>query len=114
MMRNVDIAGYRELHKYMRKRFPKPGLCQKCGIPDDGSAHGLELSNNTEAYSLDLSDWRWLCNSCHKEKDNEIYRINCIYCHQKRAVKNGYRSNGIPRFRCGSCNKEWGVDLNAD
>lgn len=60
-----DKAGYDALHVWIKKYFPKPSQCQRCGKVTDA----LDASNNSGKYLRDASDWEYLCKSCHLKKD---------------------------------------------
>lgn len=68
-----DSVGRASLHDYVKKRFPKPQFCQRCG-----NEKPLDLSNNGN-YSRELSDWEWICRSCHAKKDGFIKHIISNY-----------------------------------
>jgi hypothetical protein len=59
-----DEAGYSALHQWVKSHLVKPRLCQKCG-----EEKPLDLSNISGKYRRDLSDWQWLCRSCHIKYD---------------------------------------------
>lgn len=56
-----DEVGYNALHERIRRRLPKPKVCQLCNIIPP-----YDIANISGKYLLDLSDWLWLCRSCHK------------------------------------------------
>ena len=51
---------YNDLHYRMRNIIKKSKYCRICN-----EEKKLELSNLDHNYSLDISDWTWLCKSCH-------------------------------------------------
>lgn len=59
-----DFVGYDALHSYISKLLPRSPICAKCN-----KFKKLSLSNISYLYKRDLSDWEWLCYSCHKKKD---------------------------------------------
>lgn len=62
-----DAVGYHALHNWIRARFTKPSLCQKCGIKPP-----LDMANISGLYKRDLSDWEYLCRACHMKSDGRI------------------------------------------
>lgn len=48
------------LHKWVRRRLPEPEKCAKCK-----KKKPLDLSNKSGKYLRELSDWWYLCRSCH-------------------------------------------------
>ena len=91
-----DSVGYISLHEWVKKRIPKPELCQDCGKepPRDLANKGI--------YNRDLSNWEWLCRRCHMIKDGRINKL---------------QSFNIPRYKkvtkkCGYCEKIFTVKLS--
>jgi len=66
-----DDVGYEALHEYIKFRFPKPDHCEFCFKVNKN----LDLANISQKYNRDLSDWEWLCRSCHMKKDGRIRNI---------------------------------------
>ncbi len=59
-----DAVGYHGLHSYIRRHLPKPLTCEHCH-----KVKKLELSNKSRQYKRELSDWQWICRSCHRKYD---------------------------------------------
>lgn len=59
-----DEAGYAAIHNWVRRRKPKPQLCEKCKVKPP-----QELSNISQQYKRDVEDFWWLCKTCHAEFD---------------------------------------------
>ncbi len=59
------VKNYYPLHNWIKSRKPKSMFCEKCGKITDK----LDCSNISGKYLKDISDWRWLCRSCHKSYD---------------------------------------------
>lgn len=79
-----DRVGLGGLHQWVKVRLPKPASCENC--------HAVEphdLSNRSEKYLRDLSDWEWLCRRCHMMKDGRMKNL----------------TKGIQNIRCETCNK---------
>ncbi len=61
-----DDASYGAIHAYLRKHFPKAGICEECGQAkrtDYALIKGREYSRNRE-------DYRELCERCHIRYDD--------------------------------------------
>lgn len=63
-----DEAGYKALHKWVRKRKFKPKVCEICK-----KKKPKELSNIDHNYRRQVKDYRWLCVECHRNYDNERF-----------------------------------------
>lgn len=61
-----DKVGYKELHKWVRIRKPRPKICPRCVIR---KTHDLA---NKGVYNRELKNWEWLCRKCHMEKDGRL------------------------------------------
>ena len=59
---NVGISG---VHYWVKKYLFKPDKCNRC----KKITKVLDLSNNSGKYLRDLSDWEYICKSCHRLKD---------------------------------------------
>jgi hypothetical protein len=57
-------VGYGAIHDYIKRRFPRPTHCSKCI-----KIGKVDLANVSGKYKRDLSDWKWLCRSCHMRSD---------------------------------------------
>jgi len=62
-----DDAGYEALHGYIKRRLPKPELCDQCH-----ESEPYDLANVSGEYKRDLPDWEWLCRKCHMIKDGRL------------------------------------------
>jgi hypothetical protein len=60
-----DKVGYFGLHLWIKKHKPKSMFCEKCGKVTDK----LDVANISGLYKRDISDFRWLCRSCHSKFD---------------------------------------------
>jgi hypothetical protein len=65
-----EIPGYWPLHSWVRKRKHKSSFCECCGCQAR-----LDLANISQKYKKDISDWEYLCRSCHMEKDGRKQRL---------------------------------------
>lgn len=61
-----DSAGYDALHAWVRRNLPKPKGCPTCGLDKP-----LDISNVSGDYHRKISDWQYLCRSCHFKYDRE-------------------------------------------
>lgn len=61
---------YRNLHTWANRHLKKPEKCDKCG-----KKKPLDLANISNEYKRDLSDWEFLCRSCHMKKDGRINNL---------------------------------------
>jgi hypothetical protein len=64
---NVSYGG---LHDYIKRHLSKPKLCQHCK-----SKSPYDCANISGEYKRDLSDWEWLCRSCHMKLDGRINNL---------------------------------------
>lgn len=61
-----DDVGYRALHTYLTKHFPKSGVCDECGK----SAKTEYALIKGRQYSRAREDYRELCHKCHAIYDH--------------------------------------------
>lgn len=73
-----DKCSY-QIHRWIRAKLPKPEICQKCGFKKE-----LNLTNNSQFYYYDLSDWEYLCTSCHSKKDGPL---RYFYSYERNKAK---------------------------
>lgn len=86
-------VGYTALHSWIKRRLPKPALCNCCEkeLPRD-------LANISQEYKRTTSDWEWLCRKCHMKKDGRGIRLAEAHM---RAVRNGTCNNkGRRKLTC--------------
>ncbi len=62
-----DKVSYRALHHWVQRHYPKPELCECCHKKPP-----LDLANISGKYKRELSDWEYLCRSCHMRKDGRL------------------------------------------
>ena len=69
----ANDVGYAALHQWVKRRFKKPKLCQRCKTeqPRDLANRGV--------YDRKLSNWEWLCRRCHMDGDG---RLKALEKHQ--------------------------------
>lgn len=61
-----NAAGYTAIHTYLRKYFPKSGICDECGKPAVRTEYALIKGRE---YSRNRDDYRELCKPCHNRYD---------------------------------------------
>lgn len=91
-----ENVGYLALHDWIKRRFPKPELCQKCqkNEPYDLANKGI--------YSRDLNNWEWLCRKCHMESDgrmNNLKRNPKLSPEEKKMSQKRSNQKNIERIR---------------
>ena len=62
--------GIPRLHARIKKRLPKPELCESCNKQPP-----YDLSNISGKYLEDLSDWEWICRRCHMRIDGRMKNL---------------------------------------
>lgn len=55
-----EVVTIQTIHRRIEKEYPKPESCEFCG-----STKKIELSNKDHKYSLNKSDYQWICKKCH-------------------------------------------------
>lgn len=83
-----DNVKYRGLHDWIRKRKPKPEVCDECK-----QNQPYDLANISGEYKRDVNDFEWLCRDCHMTKDDRrrelikrnkarkyLQNKNCLFC----------------------------------
>lgn len=63
-------VGYKCLHDWVKRNKKKVEYCELCG-----EKKKLNLSNISGKYKRDLTDFRWLCRSCHNKVDGIGYNF---------------------------------------
>ncbi|MBO0813636.1 MAG: hypothetical protein J2P30_00555 [Actinobacteria bacterium] len=61
-----DQVSYSGLHRYLRKTYPKTGICEECGKHASRTDYALIKGR---AYSRNREDYRELCHACHMRGD---------------------------------------------
>jgi len=65
-----DNVSYKGLHAWVRMNLSSEGKCWDCG-----KEARLDVANISQEYKRDLSDWEYLCRSCHMIKDGRLARL---------------------------------------
>jgi len=110
-----DNVSYDALHDYITHHKPKPKLCEECK-----KVSPKELSNISGKYKRDISDFRWLCYSCHRKQDKESKHkkflvkkmkndlLQCTICKLYKPLTDFYKHKGFilgVRSECKLCTK---------
>lgn len=94
-----DAVGYAGIHDYVRQRYAKPELCERCQ-----EAPPRDLANRSGRYLRDLSDWWYLCRKCHMDTDGRNDQLResgrsrkmaippCKFCGKPFYRKSGQRT----------------------
>lgn len=85
-----EDVGYSALHNWVYRHLEKPNNCACCGKPAN-----LDLANISKEYKRELTDWEWLCRSCHMIKDGVT----------KRLIEYGLSSRKYGEINCKECDK---------
>lgn len=105
-----DKVGLQALHEWMTKKIPKPKVCHDCK-----KTPPLDLANISQKYKRELSDWEWLCRSCHMTKDGRLkkFLINGanatrgVSWTKERKLKLSITNKTGKYFMCLFCSKEF-------
>jgi hypothetical protein len=89
-----DDAGYIARHEWVHRRLPKPEKCQNCH-----NKKAIDLANISGEYKRDITDWWYLCRTCHMNIDGRMERLH---------KKTGHFHS------CNHCGKEHWVILSMD
>lgn len=65
-----DAVGKDAVHEWVKRRLPKPELCQSCNL-----VFPCDLANISQQYKRDLVDWEYLCRKCHMIKDGRLQKF---------------------------------------
>jgi len=68
-----DKVGYFSLHEWIKRYKPQPKLCEICK-----KKPSYDLANKSGKYLRDLTDWEYLCRSCHMIKDGRMAKLHPI------------------------------------
>ncbi len=68
-----DDVGYSGLHYRIRRYKGKPTACEFCGKKYE-KPRSIHLCNKSGKYLTDVSDWLYLCGSCHRIFDLSLGR----------------------------------------
>jgi hypothetical protein len=59
-----DRVQHKALHVWLRRRIPRVDVCEICSV-----RKALDLANVTGVYDRNLSNYRYMCRSCHTKLD---------------------------------------------
>lgn len=104
-----DDVGYSGLHKWVYRNF---GKAIKCENDESHTSKVFEWANLSGEYKRDRSDWKMLCQSCHRRKDagNYCKKGHPLFGDNCRIGTTGKRI-------CRACANEWSKEnrrLNGD
>lgn len=68
-----DRIGYGGIHDYIKRRLSKPLTCNNCK-----KATHLDLTNISQKYKRNTTDWEWLCRRCHMIRDGRLKTLPFI------------------------------------
>ena len=80
-----DKVGYASLHEWANKHILGERKCTDCG-----SKKNVDVSNISRTYKRDISDWEYLCRSCHTSKDSKKKKLENHLENAKVRYKNNY------------------------
>ncbi len=83
-----DNVSNSSLHEWLRKRKPKPTVCQNCQ-----ERKPYDLANISGEYRRNVDDYEWLCRKCHMLKDGRASRLRFHGKHSEKSK--GKMSNGV-------------------
>lgn len=66
-----DAVGYTALHMWLYGKLGQPQLCEVCGSTNKKK---YEWANISGLYKREVSDWKRLCTSCHRNFDGHGYK----------------------------------------
>lgn len=70
-----DNVSYGALHGWVKNHFPMPKTCMNCHKAKPYDLANISPSYNPETYTRELSNWKWLCRSCHMIEDHRISNL---------------------------------------
>jgi len=90
-----DKVGYQALHFWVKRRKPKPELCEECNKkpPYDLANKGI--------YDRNLENWEWICRKCHMIKDGRLKKF------KKQPKNNAWEQEEIDLLVSGVGNKDF-------
>lgn len=104
-LRQLRPQEYVNLHAWVRRHAGVPTLCSECG----GSPKHIDWANISGQYLRDVTDYRALCRSCHRNFDWEPRpkRAMCRRGHLYAEVGVAIRKldNGLTTQRCRACKR---------
>lgn len=83
MKHGLTANEYSRRHQWVRRKYPKAGICTICK-----ETKKTDWSNKTGQYNeLNILDWQELCRKCHYKYDREVLSmqtgLNSIESHAK-------------------------------
>lgn len=68
-------ATVNSIHRWVKKRLPKPGRCQECKLSPPKDLANISPTYNPDTYNRELHNWEWLCRRCHMVKDGRLRKF---------------------------------------
>ncbi len=67
-------AGYSSIHKYIRKHFGNPQLCEQCGVAGSrpNGKWTIQWANKDGQYLRQIENWIGLCTRCHYKQEKSV------------------------------------------
>ncbi len=69
----INTPHYRKVHYWIKVNKGQPSTCENCN-KQNLTRHQIHWANISQEYKFDFTDWRRLCQSCHKLHDNLVKR----------------------------------------
>jgi hypothetical protein len=101
-----QFASISAIHKWLRKRITKPIKCNICH-----KEKKLQLSSKTHQYSREMSEYQYLCFSCHRKWDIQ-HNNNANYLAMSKVNWKG--NNATPQSILGWIKKRKPKPLNCE
>lgn len=93
-----SASKYTLLHNQMREVVEKPDACYLCKTQDKP----LDLANLSQKYLKVVSDWAYMCRSCHRKYDSDKYELRdnvwykkCTRCSAVKSLGEFYYRKGV-------------------
>jgi hypothetical protein len=68
-----DKVGIDGLHEWLKRKLARPDVCDLCSKSKKLELCNISHTYNSETYTRDVKNWRWLCYSCHMTTDGRMY-----------------------------------------
>jgi hypothetical protein len=64
------------LHQFVRRHKPMPELCEECNHNPALDLANISPAYNSETYTRDNANWRYLCRPCHIKSDGRLAKMH--------------------------------------
>lgn len=109
-----DYVSIEGVHGWVKSRKDKPVLCEDCK-----KKPSIDLANISGEYKRDLSDWKYICRSCHMIEDGRLDRLHNPEHYRKlstlfkgRKMRTGWKHTEETKNKMGVVRKKWWSDKN--